>query len=218
MDRSLTLVQAADRPDNIAQSNLVALLRAGGAERERGARQLYRLYAGKLKARFQYRYRLPTATSEDLVQETLMRAIDKIDTFRDGRFDVWLWRIGYRLMIDEYRATPATVSIDKPGTDADAGNQLLHTLIDTHAVDPALRDCVLRALTEFQRDEPAYADILDRIAVDDWDTAAIAQFRDSKEGAARQYVSEGRKRLCEYLQPCLELAARVTSHHTQGPL
>jgi RNA polymerase sigma factor (sigma-70 family) len=218
MDRSLTLVQSAEQPDNIAQSNLVALLRAGGAAREQGARQLYRLYAAKLKARFQYRYRLPAATSEDLVQETLMRAIDKIDTFRDGRFDVWLWRIGYRLMIDEYRATPATVSMNAPSNDGETPDQLLHALVDTHAVDPALRDCVLRALREFQRDEPEYADILDRIAVDGWDPAAIAQFRDSKEGAARQYVSEGRKRLCEYLQPCLELAARLTPHQTQGPL
>lgn len=218
MDRSLTLVQAADRPDNIAQSNLVALLRAGGAAREQGARALYRLYAGKLKARFQYRYRLSAAASEDLVQETLIRAIDKIDTFRDGRFEVWLWRIGYRLMVDEYRATPASLSMDAPVRDGDLTEQRLHTLVDTHAVDPALRDCVLRALTEFQRDEPAYADILDRIAVDGWDTAAIAQFRESKEGAARQYVSEGRQRLCEYLQPCLELAARLTSHQTQGPV
>lgn len=216
MDRTLSLVQPSEQPDSLAQANLVALLRAGGAAREQGARQLYRLYARKLKASFQYRYRLPAAVSEDLVQETLMRAVEKIDTFRDGRFDAWLWRIGYRLMIDEYRATPASVSMDASGRDGDSTEQRLHTLVDTHAVDPALRDCVLRALEEFQRDEPAYADILDRIAVDGWDTATIAQFRDSKEGAARQYVSEGRQRLCEYLQPCLELAARLTSHQTQG--
>ena len=38
MDRTLSLVQPSEQPDSLAQANLVALLRAGGAAREQGAR------------------------------------------------------------------------------------------------------------------------------------------------------------------------------------
>ena len=176
---------------------------------------LYATYAGKLKAWFQYRCRLPAATSEDLLQETLVRVVEKIDDFRGGNFGAWVWKIAHNFMADEYRDTHKRAATEL-SSNTDEGIARLEALPDGGAVDPALRACVVRALEEFAREERLYADILDRIAVDGWDAKAVALFRGGNEGAAREYISQGRKRLCEYLAPCLELAASLTSHQTRG--
>jgi RNA polymerase sigma-70 factor (ECF subfamily) len=46
------------------------------------------------------------ATSDDLVSTIFMRALDRLDTYREerGTFGVWLFRIAHNVVVDHYRS------------------------------------------------------------------------------------------------------------------
>lgn len=58
------------------------------------------------------------ALAEDLTQETFVRAIDKIDTFRgDCKISVWLCQIGKNLFYKQYKKNRSTVEMEEETID-----------------------------------------------------------------------------------------------------
>ncbi|NDK07943.1 sigma-70 family RNA polymerase sigma factor [Candidatus Gracilibacteria bacterium] len=54
--------------------------------------------------------------AQDITSETFLKALDKINTFKNNRessFNAWIYRIAYNLIIDDYKVANRTINIDE---------------------------------------------------------------------------------------------------------
>jgi RNA polymerase sigma factor (sigma-70 family) len=184
-------------------ANLVALLRAGGRARQTAVTQLFERYALEFKRYFR-RHGMSNEQAEDLAQETFVKIVQAVDSYEgSGSLEAWLWAISRNTLMSDLRSRRADVALD--GLDADQADVLV-SAVGHASSNPAVADCVRRAFEAFSRSYRDFAEVLMRVVVDGWDYAELAQFRACNYGAAREYLSQCRKRLAEFVTPCFELA------------
>lgn len=96
----------------IVVDRLVAMLRAGGADREAASRELRDLLVRAALATLRRQGYPPAAfgadnflaVAEDVAQESLSIILNQLDSFRgQSRFTTWCYRIVINLIADEYR-------------------------------------------------------------------------------------------------------------------
>ncbi len=96
----------------IVADRLVAMLRAGGAEREAASRELRDLLVRAALTTLRRQGYPPAAfgadsylaVAEDVAQESLSILLSQLDSFRgQSRFTTWCYRIVINLIADEYR-------------------------------------------------------------------------------------------------------------------
>ncbi len=96
----------------IVADRLVAMLRAGGTEREAASKELRDLLVRAALATLRRQAYPPVAfgadsylaVAEDVAQESLSIILSQIDVFRgQSRFTTWCYRIVINLIADEYR-------------------------------------------------------------------------------------------------------------------
>lgn len=200
LDESLTERAALEhRPSEVEYSHAqIALLRAGGAPRQAAVAQLYSKYGRDFKRYFR-RHGVAEAQAEDLLQETFIKVIRSIDQWQGiGTMEAWLWKVARNTLLSD-RRRPAGVSLD----DFPDEETLRH---DAAAGDPAAADCVSRGLSAFSEKFAEYGHVLERVALDGWGYAELAEYRGSTLGAAREYLSQCRKRLWQFIAHCYEPA------------
>ena len=103
---------------------LVSMARSGHRE---AFDEIDRRYRGRI-CRYLRRHTNGLAHAEELAQQTLIRAFEVIDQLRLGdRVGAWLYRIAYRLLIDDSRKRRphAPLDVDLVGT----GRQAVDSLI-----------------------------------------------------------------------------------------
>jgi len=183
--------------------NWVALLRGDLPQRDAAVGQLYRRYGGAF-VRYFRRHRATEAQAEDMLQEVFIKMLRAIDGYAGtGSFEAWLWSIARSTLISSTRrADPDCVSLDALDS---ATAEALVSAGAGRAADPAARDCIGRAFAEFARRYGESAEVLTRVVVDGWGYEELATFRGSSAGAAREFLSQCRKRLTVFIQPCLDL-------------
>lgn len=190
------------RGDSLDETNLVVLLRAGGAQRQGAVGQLFRRYASEF-VRYFRRHGLTPEAAEDLMQDTFVQIVRALDDYRgEGSLAAWLWIVARNNLMSRLRERKQVVSLEamqseetgSPAFDVAGGS------------NPAAADCLKRTFASFAAAHPEYAETLVRLVVDGWNVEQLAQFRQSNPGAAREYLSQCRKRLFEFVQPCFELA------------
>ena len=178
-------------------------IRQGGRSRVEGISQLYRDYARRFLAYF-IKHRVPHGLAEDLVQDVFVNIVRHAEGFRgETRIDAWMWAIVRNCLIDYFRrARPeeavdeddlvrlAQVADDPP---ADRGNEL--------------EECVRRAFAAFAEAYRDRAEILKLVAFQGWGAAEVAAVLGRTPGAAREYLSQCRKKLKSFLEPCREYLA-----------
>ena len=94
--------------------------------------------------RFAYALTGSTEQGDDLVQETCMRALSRVERWQPGsRLDSWMYRIAQNLWLDQMRANKVRgeiVDIDMmemiPGSD---GREITESQLTLEAVDAALQ-------------------------------------------------------------------------------
>jgi len=158
-----------------------------------------------------YRYALSLSRdhdrAEDLVQDTLVKALEHGDTFRGGSsLQTWLHRILHNTFVDGVRAAHDTstspedvaILVERRWQD------------DTYTVD--VEQVVLRAERDEElRDALAHMPVTYRSAVilhdvEDWTAAHIAEIHEVSLSAAKQRIRRGRMMLVD------ELAANAQRH------
>lgn len=95
--------------------------------------------------RFFLRLNAPPADADDLSQNTLLRMMEKLETYRPfpgKRFEGWLFRIAYRLFIDSRRA-PVFAELTDDLALADASPPAEDRLIDAESAQ-MVRQAVAR--------------------------------------------------------------------------
>lgn len=181
-------------------ASLIALLRHDGKPRQAGISQLYTRYGRDFKGYFR-RHGASDAQAEDLLQETFVKVIRALDSWEgSGTLEAWLWTIARNTLLSQLRSVRGEVSLDADD-DADGGDTLASRLAGSDS-DPADTDCVKRGLTGFAQKFAEYAHVLERVVVDDWGYDELAQYRGCSAGAAREYLSQCRKRLWQYVAHC----------------
>jgi len=176
-------------------------IQAGGKERGRGVADLFRAYRGPMLGFFM-RNRVDPAEAEDLLQEVFISAVRQADSFRgESRVSTWLWTIARNRLIDHVRARKPETQLDDEGW---------MSIGESHAQEPAedragIEDCVSRAFQRFARASAERAEALRRVALDGWSIEDLARFLGRTPAATREYLSQCRKRLREFLEPCREL-------------
>ncbi len=86
--------------DNSLDIELIKQIKKGDSN---ALNKLLDLYIPQLTAFFKYIH-VPVDSIEDLVQETFVKVINKIDSFDETkRFSTWLMTIGRNIYIDQYR-------------------------------------------------------------------------------------------------------------------
>ena len=191
----------SDRLDD----EIIAALR-GEAERRRWAVSwLYGRYAGRIKC-YMTRSGLRDE-AEGLMHEVFVRVLRRGDTFSHGaeRFEAWLWAIARNVLIDRVAANQcrerhiveAQIDADEltdpysnPESDADASD---------------IRECFWRRFEQFKLEHPARATALSWLVVDQLEIEDIAKILGRTHHATCQYLSECRRKLRPFMEPCRKL-------------
>ena len=179
----------------------VERIRAGGNARAQAIGDLYRRYANRVLGHF-VRQRVPRDQAADLVQDVFVNVVRRCEEFRgDARFATWMWTIARNVLIDHYRKLGRTPLQDEIPDD-DAG---LDSLPAAEEQPRELRDCVQRAYSDFASAHAERAETLALVAFEGWSVEEVAAFLGRTPGAAREYLSQCRKRLRPFLERCREL-------------
>ena len=184
--------------EQIAQLDLedIELIRKGGAYLEKGISNLFKRH---YQSYFSYYRRCgyDDGRAEELVQDSFVKVVRKIDTFRgDCPIGAWLWLIVKRTGYDK---PPEHVS--------DPGDEMLEFLIggEEDKDDSELINCIRGGYNQFAKQDNERAQVLTLIAFNGLSLSAVAQIIERTPGATREYISQCRKKLKPFIQHCLEL-------------
>ena len=178
-------------------------IRQGGQSRTDGVSQLYRGYARRFLAYFM-KHRVPREHAEDLVQDVFVSIVRHAENFRgETRIDAWMWAIVRNALIDHFRRARPEDPFDEDD---------LVRLADAQSDAPrdpgsGLEDCVRRAYAAFAGQHADRAEILARVAFEGWSIDDVAAVLKRTPGATREYLSQCRKKLKAFLEPCRDYLA-----------
>ena len=176
-------------------------IRSGGKRRAEGITTLYRKYAPQLK-HFFFRRGKTKEQAEDLLHEVFIQIIRQIDSYRgEGAFSAWMWTIARNTLISDFRKN------ERHLTDADLDESLAQgerATLPNDLVQDALTDCVQQAFLQFRQHHEEQAQALTLIVFHGWDIEEISRFLGRTQGATREYLSQSRKKLHPFLEPCYE--------------
>jgi RNA polymerase sigma-70 factor (ECF subfamily) len=198
---------ARDSARGRLDGSVIAGLRADGSARRSAITQLYDRYGREFK-RFFRRHGATESEAEDLLQETFVKVLRSIETWSgEGTLEAWLWAVARNTLLSERRgaaATRSTIALDAQDTEA------AEQLVMQHggaSGDPADADCVKRGLYAFSEKHAEYAHVIERIVLDGWSYEELAVYRNCAPGAAREYLSQCRKRVWHYIGHCFRVGA-----------
>jgi RNA polymerase sigma-70 factor, ECF subfamily len=169
-------------------------------------RRLTEVYGSKILA-FCMRRGLSLGDAEDLLQDVCVTLYAKAAEFRQGATpSPWIWAIVRNRWIDAlrdpYKARRDVDSDEEDGMPASAAQVAAPS---TDLAPQAADDCVQRALQDFARGNSEAAMVVYLRDLEGWAIKDVAEYLERTEGATRQYLSEVRKKLRPFLEPCLEL-------------
>lgn len=125
--------------------------------------------------------------SDDLAQETFIKAYTHIGHFRGlSGFSTWLYRIAYRVLLDDVRARRHTEDID--GKVADCG-------VSAH--DGSLKMDIYRCMQMLKPDERACVTLQ---LVEGQPIERIAEITGMPAGTVKSHLSRGKSKLATYLK------------------
>lgn len=188
---------------NMEDLQSLNLIRQGGKMREMGVAALYRKYAKKFIKRISYKGYLRDDDAADVFQEAIIKAVRHCDSFNgDAPLEAWLWRIAINCMNDHFRRTKTVNLNEDEWVIVEQENEAMRTF-DKLPSSESLEDCVGRGFAVFAKNFSERAHVLS-LAMEGFDTAHIAAVIQRTPGATREFISQSRKRIEEFLLPCRE--------------
>jgi RNA polymerase sigma factor (sigma-70 family) len=188
---------------NMDDQNSFNLIQQGGKLCDQGVTLLYRKYAAHFRKFFLYQG-MSAADADDIVQETFFNIVKHCNTYKgNSPLAAWLWRIARNCMINHIRINNGqpTVNLDDDGWDTlEQASDAMRTFDPPPAKD-TLEDCVERGFAEFAKKFSDRAHVLS-LVMEGFDTAHIAATIQRTPGATREFISQSRKRIEEFLLPC----------------
>ncbi len=175
-----------------------------GTLAERGMEILFRAYAARLKAFFR-RQRMNEEETADLLQETFIKAYRAAGQFEgQSKASTWLWSIARNCLLDHVRARCPLESLDELMADGEYEPAAAPESACT-AERIGMRDCIERGFDAFDKQHPDRAEVMRLVVFEEWSMNDIAAFLGRTPAATREYISQCRKRLRQFLDPCRDL-------------
>lgn len=191
---------------------MIRAIQTGGRVQEQGLQALYRK-AAEFR-RYFVRHGLSIEAAEDLVQETIVKIFKSANQFSggagfsDASANAWLWTIARNALTDVQRKNkPFMVSVDDDNSDEGSQASLQSELAQHNPhgqLQESAQDCVTRGLDAFAAEHPDRALALE-MQMDGEDVASIARRIGRSVAAAKEYLSQCKKKLAPYIEPCLGL-------------
>ena len=150
--------------------------------------QLVRKYQSPVRRFFLNQTLGDEQLSDDLAQETFIKAYVNITKFRGmSSFSTWLMRIAYNVFYDEVRSRHQTEDVDTSVTVAR----------QTVSANDTLKMDIYAALALLKPDERTCITLQ---LIDGYDIAAIAKITQIKEGTVKSHLSRGKEKLANFLR------------------
>lgn len=137
--------------------------------------KLYELYVDRLYRYCFFRVGNNRELAEDLVQSSFIKAWEKIDTFKKGSFQAWLYTITRNTLVDHIRSDKQNVSIDE--TFADEKQELEEHVHKKMEVEKVMK--AVKYLTDEQQE------LIILKFIEDLSNKEIAKILGKKEDAIR---------------------------------
>lgn len=173
----------------------------GGRHAERGMEELFKLYAARIKAFFR-KHRINEDDISDLLQETFIKVFRSAQQFQgQSKVSTWIWTIARNTMLDHLRAKQPVDSLEDIFDSGDWSEMLSSCDQDEVA---SMQDCVRRGFLSFSEAHPDRAGAMQLAVFEGWSMDELASFLQRSPAATREYISQCRKKLKAFLDPCKE--------------
>ena len=191
---------------------MITAIKSGGRRQELALQALYRKTAA-FRRHFLYKG-LSVQVADDLIQETIVKIFRSAASysgsggFGDSSANAWMWTIAKNVMNDHLRVRKTDeISIDdeelgeasRSALEVELANKNPHGMIGQTA-----QDCVSRGLEEFAAAHPDRHRALE-MQLDGEDIASIGRRLGRTAAAAKEFLSQCKKKLSPFIEHCTEL-------------
>jgi RNA polymerase sigma-70 factor (ECF subfamily) len=183
-----------------------ALLSAAQAGDERAFAELVAPYRRALEVHC-YRMLGSLSDSEDLVQETLLRAWRALDRYEPrAQFQTWLYRIATNACLDELQRRPRRpLAVDPfPDTPSDDGSAPIYDPAARYALREGMELALLRAIQELPGRQRAVLILRDVLG---WSAAEVAELLQSSVASANSALQRARATIDAHMPASRRIAA-----------
>ena len=194
------------------EEDMIRAIQSDGRMQDEGLKALY-LKSAEFR-RYFVRNGLNLDAAEDLVQETIVKIFKAANQysggagFTDTSANAWMWAIARNSLLDVQRKhKPSMVSVDDDSLGEASQIELQAELAIKNPHGKLIetsQDCVTRGLDTFASEHPDRARALE-MQMDGEDINSIARRIGRTAAAAKEYLSQCKKKLAPYIQPCLGL-------------
>ena len=179
------------------------LVQQGGKTGERGAAHLFDLLWPKFVRDFQ-KWGQQIGVAEEIASDAMLKVLRGVQGLRDPiAFEKWANTVARNTFLSHIRDTQQEADHETT-LDDDGWDYVINSAIDPSQSDPTTMICLNGQMEKFFRDHPVRAQVIERCALDAWSLEDTSQALGRSMTATKEYLSQCRKRLMQYLQPCLE--------------
>lgn len=181
------------------------LIAGGGRVGEKALSDLYLAYRPRI-LRHLLSSHLSAETAEDILHITFLKIAERAGQWKGtGSASAWLWVIVRNARMDHYQSLRREEFQDEAAWEA-----LLEQTAAPVSDDQSglLQKCVQSGLQQFERDHPDRSDAIRLMHIEEWSVAQLSEYLKRTAGATREYLSQCRRVLKPYLQPCLAFLAQ----------
>ena len=199
--------ESDDSPERDARESMwLQQVAQGGPQGMQALKQLYLAYSRRMVSFFTYNG-MSEEEANDQLHDVWVRIAERAGSFDPSRrASTWIWAVARHLLIDEARG-PWRSRVDKLGEDLESTlGALGHGTVPNQALaGEAIDDCVRRGLLRFAAVDRQGAWAVRLRDIQGWNVGDLADYLDRSEGATRTYLSQLRRKLRPFLEPCFEL-------------
>lgn len=175
----------------------------GGADIDKGARALFDLLYPKFVRDIQ-KWGQKLSVAEEIASEVMLKVLRKAGTMREPiAFEKWANTVARNTFLTHIRDTKEETDHEVEKNE-DEWESIHQIFADPGQGDPATMLCLKGQLEKFYHDHPDRAHVMEGCVMEGWTTEAASEILGRTIAATKEYLSQCRKRLQEYLQPCMD--------------
>ena len=196
----------------MSEEEMITAIKSGGRQQELALQALYSK-AAVFRRHFQYKG-LSIQVTDDLIQETIVKIFRSASSysggsgFGDSSANAWMWTIAKNVMNDHLRGKKTDeVSIDDEELGEASRSALEVELANKNphkAAGQTAQDCVTKGLEEFAAAHPDRHRALE-MQLDGEDIASIGRRIGRTAAAAKEFLSQCKKKLAPFIEHCTAL-------------
>jgi RNA polymerase sigma-70 factor, ECF subfamily len=175
----------------------------GGADIDRGARALFDLLYPKFVRDIQ-KWGQKLSVAEEIASEVMLKVLRKASTMREPiAFEKWANTVARNTFLTHIRDTKEETDHEVEKNE-DEWESIHQIFADPGQGDPASMLCLKGQLEKFYHDHADRAHVMEGHIIEGWSIEEASEILGRTIAATKEYLSQCRKRLQEYLQPCLD--------------